>query len=81
MADPPVVWLVSAYDLREHAFRATAEGDQFLQALCTHTVPPDKVTDQSKSELKLARCMPCLLNLGEVLAERQQVTRDGGGER
>lgn len=72
---PQVVWLVSGYDLREHAFRATAEGDQFLQALCTHTVPPDKVTDQSESELQLPRCMPCLLNLGEVLAEQQQTER------
>jgi hypothetical protein len=72
MADmPQVVWLVSGYDLREHAFRETTAGDQFLQALCSHTVPPDKVTDQSGTELTLARCMPCQLNLGEMLANQQ----------
>lgn len=68
---PQVVWLVSGYDLKEHAFNDTADGDQFLQALCTHSVPPDKVTDQSESELKLARCMTCLLILGDMLADQQ----------
>lgn len=73
MADiPTVAWLVSAYDLREHAFGATAEGDQFLQALCQHCVPPDKVTDQSGTELKMARCMRCQLILGDLLADQQQ---------
>lgn len=75
MADVPhVVWLVSGYDLREHAFRDTAEGDQFLQALCDHCVPPDKVTDQTGSDLQMERCMACQLNLGEMLADQQ--TRD-----
>lgn len=69
---PQVVWLVSGYDLREHAFRETAAGDQFLQALCSHTVPPDKVTDQAGSALRLERCMPCQLNLGGILADQQQ---------
>lgn len=74
MADmPQVAWLVSGYDLREHAFQATAEGDQFLQALCEHTVPPDKVTDQSDgTDLKMARCMACLLILGDMIADQQQ---------
>lgn len=68
--------MVSSYDLREHAFTDTAEGDQFLQALCTHCVPPDKVTDQSGTGLKMPRCMACLLILGDKLADQL-----GDGER
>lgn len=72
MTAPQVAWLVSGYDLREHAFQATADGDQFLQALCEHCVPPDKVTDQSDSDLSLARCMACQLIYGDMLADQQQ---------
>lgn len=82
MADlPQVVWLVSGYDLREHAFRETTAGDQFLQALCSHCVPPDKVTDQSGSALSAARCMACQLNLGEMLADQLGDGSQWGGER
>lgn len=58
-------WLGSGYDLRVHGFYAVDEDQGFLEALCGHSVPPDKVVDG----LALAKCMDCLMKHGTALAD------------
>lgn len=64
MAD--VVWMVSGYDLQAHAFPTL--GDTMSEALCSHSVPPDRFQDPEG--LHASRCVACLLIHGGDLAER-----------
>lgn len=64
-----LVWLISGYDFRTHAFYDADPTSGYLQALCEHTVPPDRLVDPADTALTPQRCMKCQLILGDILAD------------
>ena len=62
-------WQLSGYDDRVHAFLAAGGFDHFREAACTHSVPLDKITRGHTGP----RCIPCLLIVGEHLAEHHRL--------
>lgn len=67
-----VQWLGSGYDLRIHAFYTVTDDQDFLEALCGHTVPLEKLVDG----LALAKCMDCLMKHGTALADEHGDSTD-----
>jgi hypothetical protein len=67
MADP--LWLVSGHDLQSHAFPRVGEGREVAEALCSHSVPSDRL--QNPEGLHASRCVACLLIHGGDLAEQR----------
>jgi len=59
------VWHFSRYDDRVHAFVRPEQVASFLEAACSHSVPFDKITRSHEG----ARCLACLLIVGDHLAE------------
>jgi len=62
----PVTWMVSSYDLTSHAFRDLGDIIGFSEALCSHSVPTDRVVGERGEK----RCIACLLIHGGDLADR-----------
>lgn len=58
-----VTWLTSGYDFKQHAFYAIGTGREVSEALCTHSVPSERLAD-----LGGEKCIPCLLTHGGDLA-------------
>jgi hypothetical protein len=63
-----LVWMISGYDFRIHAFYDADPKSGFLQALCTHSVPPERLVAPAGTTLTPKRCMRCQLLLGDILA-------------
>lgn len=61
--------LISGYDFQKHMFYAVDEDQGFLEALCGHSVPPERLVDPSTTELTPKDCMECLLRHGSQLAD------------
>ena len=59
-------WRRSANDERVHAFPKGERPASFVEAACSHTVALDRVGGTHTG----ARCLPCLLIIGDQLAER-----------
>ncbi|SDC85877.1 hypothetical protein [Actinokineospora iranica] len=59
-------WRLSGYDDRVHAFPAGERPASFVEAVCAHTVPFGRVARTHTG----ARCLSCLLIVGDRLAER-----------
>jgi hypothetical protein len=59
----PIQWLVSGYDNLKHGFYAVDEQQGFLEALCGHSVPPERLLQKDCPE-----CVACLLRHGSDLA-------------
>lgn len=62
------VWQFSRYDDRVHAFVRPQQVASFLEAACSHSVPFDKITRSHEG----ARCLACLLIVGDHLAEHHR---------
>ena len=62
------VWQFSRYDDRLHAFVRPQQVASFLEAACSHSVPFDKITRSHEG----ARCLACLLIVGDHLAEHHR---------
>jgi hypothetical protein len=61
-------WRLSSYDRHVHAF--VEEGSaSFAEAACSHSVPTDKITRSHDG----ARCVACLLIVGDHLAEHHRI--------
>jgi hypothetical protein len=58
-------WRLSRYDEKVHAFDRGERPASFLEAACSHSVPIDKVNRGHEG----ARCVACLLIVGDHLAE------------
>lgn len=58
-------WRLSTYDDRVHAFDRTERLASFVEAVCSHSVPIDKVRTGHEG----TRCLACLLIVGDHLAE------------
>jgi hypothetical protein len=58
-------WQLSRYDGRVHAFGRPTEIASFVEAVCSHSVPFDKITYDHAGP----RCVACLLIVGDHLAE------------
>jgi hypothetical protein len=63
-------WLISDYDFRVHAF--THATDTYLEALCLHTAPPDKIVRPEDTTLVPPHCHRCLTRYGEDIASLVQ---------
>lgn len=63
-----VVWLISGNDFQTHAFYDVDKAVGFLEALCEHSVPPDRLVDPKDTALTPRRCVACLLMHGNDLA-------------
>ena len=61
----PVTWLTSGYDFKMHAFYSVGEGKDVSQALCTHSLPSERLADLGGD-----KCVACLLIHGGDLAEQ-----------
>ena len=59
-------WRRSDADQRVHAFRADDAVGTFREAACELSVPVTKI----KRTHEGARCLPCLLIIGDELAQR-----------
>lgn len=70
----PVTWLTSGYDFKQHAFYVVATGGDVSEALCTHSVPSNRLTDLGGD-----RCVACLLAHGRDLDDHQPGNRWLGG--
>lgn len=66
-----VTWLTSGYDLKQHAFYEVGSGGNASEALCTHSVPSERL-----AALGGEKCLACLLIHGGDLAEQH-----GDGEQ
>lgn len=66
-----VTWLTSGYDFKQHAFYQVGTGRNVSEALCTHSVPSDRLTD-----LGGTRCVACLLIFGGDLADQHGNQQD-----
>ena len=63
-------WLISGRDFRTHAFHHVFEqGQRYLEALCTHSIPTDEVVPPAETVLTPDTCGRCLRLHGEALAE------------
>jgi hypothetical protein len=62
-------WRLSRYDDRVHAFVSDGRPASFVEAACSHSVPIDKITKSHAG----SRCVPCLLIVGDHLAEHHQM--------
>jgi hypothetical protein len=65
-----VVWLISGNDFQEHAFHDVDETKGFLEALCEHSVQPDRLVNPNETALTAKRCVACLLIHGDELADQ-----------
>lgn len=63
-----LVWMISGFDFRIHAFYDANPASGFLEALCTHSVPPDRLVAPADTALTPERCTACQLILGDILA-------------
>ena len=70
MAIRQIVWLVSDYDSQEHAFHSDSitPDATYLEALCRHTAPPDRLTKASDTVLASDTCIECVLKHAEDIA-------------
>lgn len=70
MAIRQIVWLVSDYDSQEHAFHSDSINPDasYLEALCKHTAPPDRLTKASDTVLATETCIDCVLKHAEDIA-------------
>lgn len=66
---PQVAWLISGHDFREHGFADVDKSQGFLEALCEHSVPPEKVVDPTDTVLTPQKCHACLLIFGDMVAD------------
>ncbi len=66
MRDRTWHWRLSGYDGRVHAFPADERPASFVHAACEQTVPYSKLARTHAG----ARCLPCLLVIGDELARR-----------
>jgi hypothetical protein len=55
-----------------HAFVAEERAASFVEAVCSHSVPIDKITRTHDG----ARCVACLLIVGDHLAEHHRIGID-----
>lgn len=62
------LWQRSGYDGRVHAFERAGEVASFVEAVCSHSVPFDKVVRGHEG----TRCLACLLIVGDHLAEHHR---------
>jgi hypothetical protein len=62
------IWQFSRYDDHVHAFSRPDRPASFVEAVCTHCVPIDRIT---RSHIG-PRCLSCLLIVGDRLAEYHQ---------
>jgi hypothetical protein len=62
-------WQLSGYDKRVHAFVHPDQVAAFVEAACSHSVPCDRVTLADEG----ARCLACLLIVGDHLADHHQI--------
>lgn len=69
-------WLISDYDFQVHAFYHVDETQGVLEALCTHTVPPEKLSSAHDTALTAPTCPNCLIKYGELLAGHVQRWHD-----
>jgi hypothetical protein len=65
-------WRLSRYDDHVHAFVAEERAASFVEAVCSHSVPIDKITRSHDG----ARCVACLLIVGDHLAEHHRIGID-----
>ncbi|MGQ0839572.1 hypothetical protein [Actinokineospora sp.] len=59
-------WRLSGADDRVHAFPGDERPASFVHAACAHTVPFGQITRTHQG----VRCLPCLLIIGDLLADR-----------
>jgi hypothetical protein len=64
-----LAWLISGHDFRIHAFYDVNPGLGYIEALCEHSVPPDRLVNPADTALAPERCMKCQLILGDLLAD------------
>ena len=70
-----ISWRRSARDQRVHAFPLeVAEPRSYLQAICSHTVPPALLEPAGhrghwSALLDVTTCLPCLVVVGDQLAD------------
>lgn len=62
------LWRLSRYDDRVHAFERADDDATFVEAVCSHSVPLDKLVRRHEG----ARCLACLLIVGDHLAEHHR---------
>jgi hypothetical protein len=62
-------WRQSHYDGQLHAFEVQGRSASFVEAVCSHSVPTNKVTGAHAG----ARCIACLLIVGDHLAEHHRI--------
>ena len=62
-------WQLSRYDDRVHAFTGDGRPASFVEAACSHSVPIDKIAKSHTG----ARCLPCLLIVGDHLADHHRM--------
>ncbi len=67
-----VMWLISGHDFRVHAFYEVDSSQDFLEALCEHTVPRVRLVDPKDSALSPPQCVACLLIHGDDLADQHE---------
>lgn len=60
-------WFMSRYDGRAHAFPRKGRAAAHAEAVCTHTIPRDRVLRSEDGR----KCLACLLIVGDRLADRQ----------
>jgi hypothetical protein len=68
--DRAVLWRISGSDLQEHGFYEIHEGVNVSEALCTHSVPSDRLVEGQRDGIAAPRCVACLLIHGNDLADR-----------
>lgn len=62
------LWQRSGYDGRVHAFERADGEASFVEAVCSHSVPVDKLVRCYEG----MRCVACLLIVGDHLAEHHR---------
>ncbi len=65
-----VQWLISNRDFRVHCFHHAS--GQYLEALCSHSVPPDEIVDPATTALTPPKCTPCLIEFGQRMTNDVQ---------
>lgn len=60
-------WFKSRYDRHVHAFPRKQRSNAHAEAVCTHTIPKDRILRSEDGR----KCLACLLIVGDRLAERQ----------
>jgi hypothetical protein len=63
------LWQLSGYDGRVHAFERPSRVGSFLEAVCGHCVPVDRLVRRHEG----SRCLTCLLIVGDRLADHHRI--------